>query len=325
MSLLLIVALFCLLILFELLYFKIADRYDIIDHPNHRSSHTSITIRGGGILFVFAILLCSIYLKWAYSYFVIGLLLISLISFIDDIKTISNKIRICFHLSSVILLFVQLGMYSLPIYIILAAIVLVIGIINAINFMDGINGITGGYGLITLLTFYYINNQVLEFTESSYLISSIISVIVFNFFNFRNKAKCFAGDIGSVSLAFIIIFFLLQLIIKTSNLNYLLILLVYGLDTATTIMFRAFRKENIFKAHRSHFYQFWANEKHIPHLVVTVVYVVVQAIINFILIKFNPISIVNLILYVALTAIIFILVRIHFEGVNKLFDIKKTQ
>jgi UDP-GlcNAc:undecaprenyl-phosphate GlcNAc-1-phosphate transferase len=324
MNKLILLIFFFLLFALELIYFKIADKYNIIDHPNHRSSHTKVTIRGGGIIFSIALLLGSLYFGWQYGYFLSGLFLISLISFLDDIKPTSNRLRIIFHLIGVALLFYQLGIYDLPYYWIIGGLVFVIGTINAVNFMDGINGIIGGFGLITLLTLYYINTYINVFTEERYLVISILSLIVFNFFNFRIKAKCFAGDVGSVSLAFIILFFLLQLIIKTSNLNYLLILLVYGLDTVTTIIFRTLRKENIFKAHRSHFYQFWANEKKIPHLAVAMSYIVVQGLIDFMLVKFKPASIVNLILSVVITAIIFILMRIYFEGSNKLFNIKKT-
>jgi UDP-GlcNAc:undecaprenyl-phosphate GlcNAc-1-phosphate transferase len=317
--LLLIIVLFVI----ELLYFEIAIKYNIIDSPNHRSSHTQVTIRGGGVIFTIAFIGASFYLGLIYPYFCAGLFLISLVSFFDDIKSVSKRVRISIHLISVALLFYQLAMYSLPFYGMLLGLILVIGTVNAVNFMDGINGITGGFGLITLLTLTYINCNNVLYTNTNYLIISIISVVVFNFFNFRTKAKCFAGDVGSVSLAFIILFFLLQLIIKTNNFNYILILLVYGLDTVTTIIFRLFRKENIFKAHRSHFYQFWANEKKIPHLVVAMAYGVVQGIINFILIRYNPISVINLILSVSITAIIFILMRIRFEGSGKLFNVKK--
>jgi UDP-GlcNAc:undecaprenyl-phosphate GlcNAc-1-phosphate transferase len=164
--------------------------------------------------------------------------LISAISFIDDIKTIGNGIRISIHLVAVALLFYQLNMYNLPLYWIVIGLVVAIGTINAINFMDGINGITGSYGLITLASLYYINLFIVNFTSADFLLIAILSVLVFNFFNFRAKAKCFAGDVGSISLAFIILFFLLQLIIKTNNFNYILLLLIYGLDTATTILFR---------------------------------------------------------------------------------------
>jgi UDP-GlcNAc:undecaprenyl-phosphate GlcNAc-1-phosphate transferase len=218
MNLLILLVFFFVLFALELIYFKIASKYNIIDHPNHRSSHTKVTIRGGGIIFSIALLLGSFYLGGEYIYFLSGLFLISLISFIDDIKPTSNKTRIVFHLIAVALLFFQVQMYNLSFYWIILGFIFVIGTINAINFMDGINGITGGYALITIVTLYYINRYMVSFTHEGYLILTIVSLIVFNFFNFRAKAKCFAGDIGSVSMAFIILFFLMQFIIKKSKL-----------------------------------------------------------------------------------------------------------
>ncbi|MES2427322.1 MAG: glycosyltransferase family 4 protein [Bacteroidota bacterium] len=302
----------------ELTYFKIADRYNIVDHPNHRSSHTNITIRGGGIIFSIALLLWSLYTGWQYSWFLSGLFLISLISFIDDVNTVSNRIRIIFHLAAVALLFYQLGVYNLPLYWILLAFIFVIGTINAINFMDGINGITGGYGLIALLTLYYINKFNIAFTEEKYLLMAIIAILVFNFFNFRKKAKCFAGDVGSVSLAFIILFFLLQLMIKTGSINYLLLLLVYGLDAVTTIAFRILRKENVFEAHRSHYYQFLANERKVPHLLVAALYMLVQVIVNVLLVCYLSQGIIYLVAFIFIAAIIFLLIRFKMEGRQRL-------
>ena len=323
MDIFLLLIFFFILFTFELIYFKIAAQYNIIDHPNHRSSHTKVTIRGGGIIFTIGFSLGSIYLRWEYGYFLIGLLLIGIISFIDDIKPAGRRIRFFFHLSAVALLFYQLGMYHLTFYWIVLGFIFIIGTINAINFMDGINGITGGYGLIAILTLYYINKSIIAFTDGNYLIISIMSLLVFNFFNFRTKAKCFAGDVGSVSLAFIITFFLLQLIIKTGDLNYLLLLLVYGLDTVTTILFRILRKENVFEAHRSHFYQFLANERKIPHLLVAGLYSLIQGIVNIILIKFSLKSAANLFLFIGFASIIFIIIRFIMEGPHKLLMLRK--
>lgn len=322
MELLLLSVSFLVIILVELIYFKIAYRYNIIDHPNHRSSHIAVTIRGGGIIFPVALLVGSFYLYYQYYYFLSGLFLISLISFIDDIKTVSNKIRILFHLTAVALLFLQLNIYNLPIYWIVLAFAFVIGTINAVNFMDGINGITGGYSLITILTLFCINRYLIVFTDDTYLILSIISLLVFNFFNFRAKAKCFAGDVGSVSIAYIIIFFILQLIIKTNNPSYLLLLLIYGLDTATTVLFRILRRENIFEAHRTHFYQFLANEKGMSHLTVAVIYMVSQVIINTVLINYLFKSIPYLVLSIILITFIFIMVRFYIEGQKRLLNAK---
>jgi UDP-N-acetylmuramyl pentapeptide phosphotransferase/UDP-N-acetylglucosamine-1-phosphate transferase len=316
---------FLILFALELVYFKIADKYNIIDHPNHRSSHTKVTIRGGGIIFSIALLLSPIYSGWYYSNFLIGLFLISAISFIDDIKTISNGIRIIFHLTAVALMFYQLDVYNFPVYWVAIGFFVVIGIINAVNFMDGINGITGTYGLITLTTLYYINYSIINFTSGDTLLIAILAVLVFNFFNFRKKAKCFAGDVGSVSLAFIIIFFLLQLIIKTNNFNYILLLLIYGLDTATTILFRAIKKEKLTEAHRSHFYQFLVNEKKLPHLLVASIYAVTQTLLNIILIVFLPTTIYTLLLLIAVSAVLFICTRLLIEGSARLLKANLMQ
>ncbi|MVN20997.1 MraY family glycosyltransferase [Mucilaginibacter arboris] len=305
----------------ELLYFKIANHYNIIDKPNHRSSHTKVTIRGGGVIFAFALLVYSLYAGLTYPYFLLGLLLISFISFMDDIQELSSKVRILFHLAAVALLFYQTGLFMLPVYWIALSFIFVIGTINAINFMDGINGITGGYGLVALATLYYINASVAKFTDPGFLLTAILAVLVFNFFNFRTKAKCFAGDVGSVSLAFIILFFLLQLIIKTENLSYIVLLLLYGLDAVTTIAFRLIRKENIFEAHRSHFYQFLVNERKIPHVWVASFYALVQLVMNILLIICLPKSNYGLFLSLLIISMIFISVRLIIEGPRRLFNV----
>lgn len=278
-----------------------------------------MTLRGGGIIFPIALLLYPVYLGFEFKYFILGLASISVISFLDDIKPVSNKLRIVFHLISVALMFYQLGLFDLPFYWIVLALILVIGSINAINFMDGINGITGSYALVTLCSLLYINSNIIEFVVPGFLITSIISVLVFNFFNFRKKAKCFAGDVGSVSIAFIILFFLLLLIIKTANFSYLLLLLLYGLDAVTTIVFRLIRKENIFDAHRSHFYQFMANEKKIPHLMISTIYALCQLTINILLVFWMPYSIPNLLFLLIGSTLFFVIMRIRVEGSAKLF------
>lgn len=318
MNLVLILIVVVLLLFIELCYFKIADKFNIIDQPNHRSSHTQVTLRGGGIIFAIALLLYPFYFGPVYIYFLLGLTIISAISFADDIKPVSNKLRILFHLISVALMFYQLDLFHFQFYWIIVALIFVIGCINAINFMDGINGITGGYALIILCSLLYININVEEFIASGFLITSILSVIVFNFFNFRIKAKCFAGDVGSVSIAFILLFFILQLIIKTGNYNYLLLLLLYGLDTVTTIIFRLIRKENIFDAHRSHFYQYLANERKWPHLMVAAVYGIIQLTMNIFIILWMPNSFLVLCLCIFSSMLIFIAIRFFVEGSTKL-------
>jgi UDP-N-acetylmuramyl pentapeptide phosphotransferase/UDP-N-acetylglucosamine-1-phosphate transferase len=299
-----------LLILF---YFRLAVQFKIIDRPNQRSSHSRITIRGGGIIFPIALLLQALFSRFEFPLFTSGLLLISTVSFYDDLRPLSNKIRLLIHLIAVSLLFMQTDLLDYPIWIIIFIYILVIGTINAYNFMDGINGITGSYSFITILSLYFINETHLVFVLKEWLIIVAISLLVFNFFNFRKKAKCFAGDVGSVSMAFIIIFFLLQLILKTGDLKYIGFLLVYGIDSISTILFRLIRKENIFEAHRSHFYQYLANVKGWPHLRVATLYLLAQLIVN-ILIVYSDWNLVTFLIFILVAGFAFVGLRFMVEG-----------
>lgn len=314
MSIVLILAILIGFFLIELLYFRIADQYNIIDKPNHRSSHKSITIRGGGAIFCIAALFFFVFSGFQYPYFIIGLFLISIISFLDDILTLNNKVRLIVHLISVFLLLHQWELFAMPWFWLLIASIFVIGTINAYNFMDGINGITGSYSLLAIATLYYINQNIIVFTSSNFLTIIGLSLLVFNFFNFRIKAKCFAGDVGSISIAFIIVFCIGQLIIKTNNFSYILLLLVYGLDAGVTIFFRIIRKENIFEAHRSHFYQFMVNEKKYPHLLVSGLYMLTQLAINYLLLFYVNDSYLFAILLLLITLISFLSTRFFLEG-----------
>jgi len=312
-----------LFFLLEMLYFKIADKYNIIDKPNSRSSHNIITIRGGGIIFTLGMLLYFVSFGFGYPYFMLGLLIISGISFADDIKPVSNKLRITCHFFAVLLLFYQIGVFEQHIYIVVLAFIVTIGIVNAINFMDGINGLTGIYSFIALLTLWYLNNYVhIGFADNNLIILAILALVVFNFFNLRFKAKCFAGDVGSVGIAFIIVFLIGTLITKSGNPIYFFLLLIYGLDSITTIIFRLIRRENIFDAHRTHFYQFLANEKKISHPVVAIIYALAQAVANAIIIISNPNLSVGLLFWIILVGLSFIVLRFWLEGKKHLLGTK---
>lgn len=285
-----IISLFALL----LVYFKIADKYNIIDKPNHRSSHTQITLRGGGIVFPIAFLLFlgshifnenSIINLQNYLIFGIGLLAICVISFMDDVLDLSSKIRLVFHFISVTLLLYFINAFQLlPIWAIPILFIMIIGILNAYNFMDGINGMTGLYSLVVLGSLLYVNQNIIKFTDKNFIVYPILACLVFLFFNFRKKAKCFMGDIGSLGISFWVLGLLGLLIIKTQELKYLLFLTVYGVEVVLTILERLILKENIFEAHRRHLYQLFSNEKKVSHLVVSAIYAFLQLLINVIVI-----------------------------------------
>lgn len=270
-----------------LLYFRIADRFNIIDKPNQRSSHTEITLRGGGIIFWFSALLYFVQNIQTNYFFFTGITLVSLVSFWDDIQSLSNKIRISIHFLSITLIFYNLNLLQLmPVWGVVVSYVLAIGLINAYNFMDGINGITGLYTLVVMGSLLYVNTKIQLFIDGMFIKYAIIASLVFLFFNYRKKAKCFAGDVGSIAIAFWIIYLVVKLILVTESLIWLLFLAVYGVDAICTILHRLYLKQNIFEAHRLHLYQILSNEYKMQHRLVSLLYALAQAGISLIVILF---------------------------------------
>ena len=268
-----------LLFLAELFYFRVADKCNIIDKPNERSSHTKITLRGGGVIFYFGALAYFLTSGFEYPWFILALTLVTFISFVDDIRSTSQRLRLLFHFSAMALMFYQWGLFSLSWWWIIIALIVCTGIINAYNFMDGINGITGGYSLVILVALAYINKEITPFVAEGFIYTIVCSVLVFCFFNFRKRAKCFAGDVGSVSIAFILLFLIGKLIIQTGDFSWIVLLSVYGVDSVLTIIHRLMLHENIGLPHRKHLYQLMANELKIPHVMVSSIYMIVQALI----------------------------------------------
>ena len=265
---------FLILIIAAIFYFKVALHYKIIDNPNQRSSHTEPTIRGGGVLFLLSALLFFFWNNLAYPYLISAVLISGIVSFIDDIITVKNRLKFSLHVISVLLVFKQCDLFSAisPVYLLAAGIV-VIGIINAYNFMDGINGITGLYSLAIIFPLFLTEeNAILKSLE----LFLLMGLVVFNYFNVRLKARCFAGDVGSISIAILIVFLMITRIQQTNSFVYIGLLLVYGIDTVFTILQRLYQKENIFKPHRKHLFQYFCNEKKAPHILVSIVYALLQ-------------------------------------------------
>ena len=286
-----------LLLAAELIYFRIADKCNIIDKPNERSSHSTIVLRGGGVIFAIS-MICWLILQmvngeWftvqGYLPFMVGLVLICGVSFWDDVKSLPDSVRLVTQFLSMGLaawgMIHGSGLMVLEWYwlvaIMIAALIVFVGATNIINFMDGINGITAGYSLAVLVPLLIVDSSKLiveRFIEPSYLIVAIIGVLVFCIFNFRpkGKAKCFAGDVGSIGIAFIMLFAIGKLIVQTGDVTYLILLLVYGVDGCLTIVHRIMLHENLGEAHRKHAYQLMANELKIGHVKVTLLYMAMQ-------------------------------------------------
>ena len=271
---------FLLLILMELAYFRIADRFNIIDKPNQRSSHTSVTLRGGGIIFLFGAWLFYLFFGLQYSWFMLGLTLVGAVSFADDVKSLPDKWRLVVQFVAMFLMFEQFGILNLhDWWMVLVGLVVCVGIINAYNFMDGINGITGGYSIAVIVPLIYLNSRY-DFISMDFLYVAGLSLLVFCFFNFRKKAKCFAGDVGSISIAFIVLFAVGKLILTTGDFAYIVLLAVYGADTVLTICHRIQLHEKLGEAHRKHAFQIMANELKMPHVTVSSLYMALQLVIS---------------------------------------------
>ena len=279
----------CLLVA-ELLYFRIADKFNIIDKPNERSSHSTIVLRGGGVIFSLAMVAWAVMMviqgEWetvvGYMPFLVGLFIVAVVSFVDDVRSLPDSVRLVAQFGAMALMFWSMGIMHWNMWwIVLIALVVCVGASNVINFMDGVNGITGGYSLVVLLPLILLNMS-LRFVEPSFLIVAIIGVFVFCLFNFRpkGKAKCFAGDVGSISIAFIMLFAIGRLVVQTQDVTYLIFLLVYGVDGCLTICHRILLHENLGEAHRKHAYQLMANELKIGHVKVSLVYMALQLVVS---------------------------------------------
>ena len=278
---------FVLLLILELLYFRIADKCNIIDKPNERSSHSTIVLRGGGIIFMLGLWIWAAFYGFSYPWFLAAVTLIAGVSFVDDIRSLPDFVRLVAQFVAMGLMFYQLDMLHWEMWwVVIIALIVCVGASNVINFMDGINGITGGYALSVLLPLLLINNGAagcdlnakVAFMPTSLIMTVILADVVFCLFNFRpkGKAKCFAGDVGSIGIAFILLFMIGQLIMKTGDVTYLVFLLVYGVDGCLTICHRIMLHENLGEAHRKHAYQLMANELKIGHVKVSLLYMGIQ-------------------------------------------------
>ncbi|MDB9913098.1 glycosyltransferase family 4 protein [Flavobacteriaceae bacterium] len=272
-----------ILAIISFIYLKLAVKYKIVDKPNERSSHSKVTVRGGGIIFPIAILLFFLFNDYQYPYFVLGVFLISLVSFLDDIYTLTAKIRLPFQFIAVVLVLLQL---DIPLEVLaLLYLFLGIGVINLFNFMDGINGVTGLYSMAVLSVFYFINlNE--EIINPDLIIYMFISLFLFGFYNFRKKAIFFAGDIGSVSIGTLVFFIGLYFGVELKSPLIILAIIVYGADGGNTLLYRKFfTNESVVVAHRHHIYQKLVDIKKMSHIKVSIIYTGIQLLMNFVLYK----------------------------------------
>lgn len=319
------------LIVAELLYFRIADKCNIIDKPNERSSHTKVVIRGGGIIFVIGLWVWSAFFGFQYPWMLAAVTLAASISFVDDIHSLPDSVRLVVQFVAMGQLFWQIvqslgfagGEFAWWVWALIgiAALIVCVGATNIYNFMDGINGITAGYSLAVLVPLFLLNRMsdlAGQFVDGSLIVVAVLSVLVFSFFNFRpkNKAKCFAGDVGSVGIAFILLFLIGCLIMKTRDITWLIFLLVYGIDGCCTIVHRVMLHENLGEAHRKHAYQLMANELGMSHVVVSLIYMGMQLVISLVMVYLIPNTVLAHWIYLVAVALVLIAAYVLFMKKN---------
>lgn len=295
-----------ILIVLEFLYFGIADKCNIIDKPNERSSHSRIVLRGGGIIFTVGLWIWSAFYGFQYPWLLAAVTLAAGVSFIDDIHSLPDSVRLIAQFAAMGMMFWQLNMIHLNLWwAVILALIVCVGATNIYNFMDGINGITAGYSLAVLVPLLLLNKKS-EFTSTSLIIVTILSVLVFSYFNFRpkNKAKCFAGDVGSVGIAFILLFLIGSLVMKTGDITWLAFLIVYGVDGCCTILHRIMLHEHLGEAHRKHAYQLMANELGMSHVVVSLIYMGLQLVISLVMVYLVPNTVLAHWVYLIVVAVL---------------------
>ena len=310
-----------LLIVCELVYFKIADKCNIIDKPNARSSHSKIVIRGGGVIFVLGAWIWSAFNGFAYPWFLAAVTLAAGVSFMDDIHSLPDSVRLVAQFVAMGLMFYQIGLLHWDMWwMIIIALIVCVGATNIYNFMDGINGITAGYSLAVLIPLFLLNRFRVEpgmtegFVSESLIVVTILATLVFSFFNFRpkNKAKCFAGDVGSVGIAFILLFMIGCLIMKTGDVTWLTFLIVYGVDGCLTICHRILLHEHLGEAHRKHMYQLMSNELGMSHVVVSLIYMAAQLAISLVMVYLIPNTALAHWIYLVVVIVVLALVYLAF-------------
>lgn len=303
-----------------LLYIMIAKKLQLTDVPSARSSHRDITITGAGFIFPIAFFL-PLALTGEFIHYrstIAGLLLISLVSFADDLKSVHPVIRVTVQVIAVSLLLWQTGgLFKMKTWQIVPGFILVVGIINSYNFMDGINGMNALYSLSMMGILAIIRlSGILFLPVPEVFYSLIASLLAFSLFNVRKKALCFSGDIGSISIAYIVSLMIIQVMIATDSAVWILLFGVYGLDSVGTIVLRLIRGEKVWMPHRTHFYQYLVNERKWPHVRVSALYAVIQFVLSIILftVGFLP----ALILY-GVYILVYIYIRLRWEGKDRLF------
>ncbi|MDP9196886.1 MAG: glycosyltransferase family 4 protein [Pseudomonadota bacterium] len=255
------------------LYRRYAEARQILDIPNHRSSHSVPVPRGGGIVFA-AISLAGATLlflgdvlspRLALAFLGAGGL-IAAVGFVDDMGHVAWRVRLALQAAAalwgVLLLggmpVLPLGSWIFPLSWagVPVAVAAVIWMCNLYNFMDGIDGLAASEGLFAALTFSLL--LAWQGYEGLALLAAILAASVAGFLYWnRAPARIFMGDAGATFLG-MMFGLLLVVAVNARTLSAwacLIPLGVFVVDATVTLVRRALRRENLATAHRTHAFQ----------------------------------------------------------------------
>ncbi len=249
-----------------------ATSYRPMDYPNARSLHQSPVPRSGGLAILAGIVIGFVGWAWAVpfyqnSWWLLGILLITVVSFADDKAAVHPFVRLIVHFSAALLL-VPSGLIpetlsviplslQLPFWIVKTiSVVSIVWMINLYNFMDGIDGLAGG---MTIIGFSMLSILAFQAGESLYaglcliIIAATLGFMLFNF----PPARIFMGDVGSSLLGYLAAVFIYwgQ---KEEIFPFWVGILIFSpfiVDASVTLCKRSVRREKIWIAHREHYYQ----------------------------------------------------------------------
>jgi len=256
-----------LILAFTLTYLikNYAIKKSLVDIPNDRSSHTTPTPHGGGIAIAISWFLGITYLFYfkdidssLYYSLMVGVI-ISIISYLDDLFELSAKLRLLVQSFVAILgLYfiggldnVDFGLFSISnqISTTLFAFFMVIWFINLYNFLDGIDGYAGSEAVFLGLAGFILFNDSLFLV----LVFSVLGFLVWNW----DKAKIFMGDVGSTLLGYNVAIFTIYYA-NQDSMNFWVWIILFGVFwfDATLTLFRRYKNgEKLSQAHRKHTYQ----------------------------------------------------------------------
>lgn len=252
-------------------------RRGILDVPNERSLHLEPTPRGGGIVVVFIglIFYASYGLygggELSRSYFA-GAILVAVISWLDDLYTVSVSWRLLAQAAAAALvvaaLFADADFWvggALPIKVLAALLIFlwIVGLTNAYNFMDGIDGIAGLQTVVAGIVWLFAGTLLQMPTVRFYGGVLAFASLGFLFQNWQ-PAKIFLGDVGSAFLGFTLAVLPIlaareaarpfdkigQLFVVAAAVCWLFLF-----DTIFTFARRALGGEKVWQPHRTHLYQ----------------------------------------------------------------------